>query len=196
MSDYQSGPFVSQDELDRLGHPLPEGMNVPSVETPEYVVDDNDSQSCYGISQHDLAPMYIDNPTAASPVQPDVWTLETDNEWVTLTYQSGAQYAVRLGDIDLSGGSDPDTLVKHNGLVYPMSGGQVQLNPHTTPRLSHMRAWILEQTAQRAEERLKMAELVAIFAQQVANLGSAADTVGNIQKGLPFNGNDIVRHRQ
>ena len=196
MSNFEArGPFIDQRELDELGYPVPEGMELPSVQGAEYVIDDDDAQQCYGISESDLAPMYIDNPVEATPVQPDVWTLETDNEEVTFTYQNGVQYTVRLGNIELNGGGDPERLLKYNGLVYPMTGNQVMLNPHTTPRLAHMRAWILEQTAQRAEERLKMAELVATFAQQIANLGSAADAVGNISKGLPFDGNRIGKYQ-
>lgn len=194
MSNFETrGPFISQDELDRLGHPVPEGMELPTVEAHDYVIDDEDSQSCYRISEHDLAPMFIDNPVEATPVQPDVWTLETDNEYVTFTYDNGAQYQVRLGDIDLAGGSDPERLVKYNGLVYPMSGNQVLLDPHNTPRLAHMREWILEQTRERAAERLKMAELVSVFAQQIGRLGSTAGRVGRIQKGLPFDKYKYVR---
>ena len=103
---------------------------------------------------------------------------------------------MRIGDIELGGGGEPDRLVKWQGLVYPMIGQQVALNPHTTPRLVHMRKWLLDQTLQISTERLTMAHLVATFAEQIGHLGSAMDAVGNISKGLPFDNYQFVQHRQ
>jgi len=175
---------ISQDELDRAGIHTPSGVDLPTVDhSRDFTIDDNDTQQCYFISREDLAPIYIDNPVSVTPIQPDVWTLETDNEHVTFTYQNGAQYTVRLGDIELSGGGDPERLVKQGGIVYPMSGGTVLLNPHTTPRLVHLRTWVLEQTLRISDERLKMAELVNEFAHNSAHLGHAGHDVGHITGG-------------
>jgi hypothetical protein len=199
MSEYQNqGPLVSNEDLTRMGvQPLPDhpGVNLPSVEQHEYTVDDSDTQQCYFMSQHELAPLYIDNPVGATPVQPDA-ALEVDNEYVTLTYRGGGEDQVRIGDIELGGGGEPDRLVKWNGLVYPMVGDQVALNAHTTPRLAHMRSWLLDQVANESGERLTMAHLVATFATQIGRLGTAMDAVGGVSKGLPFDGYQFVQHRQ
>ena len=191
MSDFQSpgsprGPFVNQEDLDDAGHPLPEGMELPTVQEHEYTVDDEDSQQCYFIGERELAPIYVDNAVEVSPVQPDVWTLDTDNEYVTFTYNDGSTAVMRLGDIQLSGGDNPDRLVKYNGVVYPMEGSNAAYNPHTTPRLAELREWVLDQTRQASDVRVEMAELANAFAQQIKRLSSGANAVGRIQKGLPF----------
>jgi hypothetical protein len=59
-----------------------------------------------------------------------------------------------------------------------------------------MRSWILEQTLKISEDRLTMAHLVATFAEQIGRLGTAADTVGSISKGLPFDHYEFIQHRQ
>ena len=91
MSNFENhGKVVTDEDLIGMGiQPPPDVPNLTpaTVEQHEYTVDDNDTQQCYFITQSQLAPMYIDNPIGASAVQPDVWTLETDNEYVTLTYR-------------------------------------------------------------------------------------------------------------
>jgi hypothetical protein len=178
---------MTREEMERAGIRFPDDnpeVDLPTVDhSHDFTLDDYDTQQCYYISREQMAPMYIDNPLTVTPVQPDVWTLETDNEHVTFTYEGGAQYSVRLGDIEMSGGSAPDRFVKTGGLVYPMSGESVLLNPHTTPRLAHMREWVLEQTLRISEERLQMAELVNEFAHNIAHLGHAGHDIGHVTGG-------------
>jgi hypothetical protein len=198
MSDDKAHPrLVTGEDLERMGiAPLPDSVTVPTVQPHEYPLDDNDAQQCYPISERDLAPMYIDNPIEATP-EPfdDVWELKAGNAVFVLTYQWGGQYRLRLGDIALHGGIDPDELVKYGGIVYPMSGGQLALNPHTTPHLAALRDAVQDLATKASEERLEMAHLVSAFMDPLRRLTGAARTVGNISRGLPFDGNQIVKYR-
>ncbi len=176
--------LVTAEELERMGYrmpPPPEGLELPTVDR-SVAVDDEDAQQCRIMNEDEIYPMHINNPVSATPVQPDVWTLETDNEYVTLTYENGVQYTVRLGDIDMTSGPEPTRYLKTGGLVYPMDGDTLLLNGDATPRLAQMRAWVLEQTLRISEDRLKMAELVNEFATQIGRLGSARDSSWQITK--------------
>ena len=161
-------------------------MELPTVQEHEYTVDDEDSQQCYFIGERELAPIYVDNAVEVSPVQPDVWTLDTDNEYVTFTYNDGSTGGHAARRHQLSGGSNPDRLVKYNGVVYPMEGSNAAYNPHTTPRLAELREWVLDQTCEASEVRVEIAELVNAFAQQISDSAAAQTRSARSSKGLPF----------
>jgi hypothetical protein len=159
-----NGPLVDVDDLRDAGVQLSDDVNVPVIVT-DYVLDDNDTQQCRYATADEVRSMYIDNMMTVSAVQPDVWTLEIDQEDVTFTYHNGQTYTVRIGNIDMDSGPAASRYYKSNDLVYPTDDGQnVLLNATTTPRIAGLRAWMHAEMLQRSEERLKMAELVNAFA--------------------------------
>src|SRR6266545_6634272 len=81
-----------QQELERRGLSDPNEL---------MTVDDDDEQVCRLVPRSEIRPMYVDNATTASPVQPDWLTLEFLNEPVTLGYSTGAQVTIKVGDISL-----------------------------------------------------------------------------------------------
>lgn len=106
---------------------------------------------------------HVDDPAHVVAHDPHVATAWTDDQVLTLGYRNGATWSVRLGDIGLDFGPAAEWYHEADGLAFPMSGGAVLLNATTVPRLAGMRAWIVEQTADR-DDPPTMADLVGTFA--------------------------------
>lgn len=175
-SDYPgaNGPLVDIDDLRAAGVQLSDDVNVPVVDATDYVLDDDDTQQCRYATEDEVRSMYIDNMVAVSAVQPDVWTLEIDQEHVTFTYDNGQTYTVRIGDIDMNRGPAATRYYKSHDLVYPTDDGQnVLLNATTTPRIAGLREWMHAELLRRSEERLEMAELVNAFATIMSQYSGA-----------------------
>lgn len=171
MSDPQAnqGSFkvgagrISSEELENAG-----------VVPTDYQVtlDDDDASVCRWATKDEIRPMYVDNPTTASALQPDVWTLSIehiDGESITFGYANGASLTTTLGAIDMNFGASATRYRKRGGIVYPADdGGNVIMNAETAPRLVALRKWVHEELRQRAEQRMQMAELVNKFAGIIA----------------------------
>jgi hypothetical protein len=166
-------------DIQDLGIPPAPGVNLPTV---TYILDDDDAGECRYTSKDEIRPFYVDDPIHVTPVQPDVWTLDIDNQEVTFTYSTGAQYTVLLGSIDMNPGPGASRFRKSGNIVFPTDeGGQILLNATTTPRLAGLRIYLHEQTLRISEERLKMAEIVYAFTQIMHLYGSYFDAAGSLQ---------------
>ena len=167
MSDQGSfhvhGGRISSEELEDAGV-VPTNYQV--------TLDDDDAGECRWATKDEIRSMYVDNPTTASALQPDVWTLsieQIDTESITFGYANGAPLTTTLGAIDMNFGGEATRYRKSGGIAYPADdGGNVIINASTAPRLVHLRQWVHEELRQRAEQRLQMAELVNAFASIMA----------------------------
>ena len=135
-------------------------------------LDDDDASECRWTTKDEIRPIYVDNPTTASALQPDVWTLSTDEidrESITFGYSNGASLTTTLASIDMNSGPEASRYRKSGGIVYPAdAGGNVIINGSTTPRLAHLRGWVHDQLRERSEQRVQMAEIVNAFASIMA----------------------------
>lgn len=168
-----NGPLVDVDDLRDAGVQLSDDVNEPVVVT-DYVLDDNDSQQCRYATFDEVRSLYVDNMVEVSAVQPDVWTLDIDQQQVTFTYRNGHKYTVTIGDIDMYAGAAATRYYKSDDLVYPTDDAQnVLLNATATPRIAGLREWMHAEILRRSEERLEMAELVNAFATIMGNYSNA-----------------------
>jgi hypothetical protein len=165
-----AGRISSEDlerELERRGIVDPSEM---------IAINDDDEGVCRLVTREEARAMYIDDPTTASAVQPDVWTLELDDSDVTLGYSTGAQVTIKVGWINTEMGPGATDYTKTGGVLYPTDGGgNVLWNAETMPRLGRMKEYLLGETLKISEERLKMAELVYRFTEIMGQYGSALD---------------------
>ncbi len=165
-----AGRISSEDlerELERRGISDPSDM---------VAINDDDEGVCRLVTKAELRPMYVDNPTTASAVQPDVWTLELDNSDVTLGYSTGVQLTIKIGWIDTNFGAAATDYTKRGGIVYPTdASGTVLWNAETTPRLARMKGYLQEETLKISEDRVRIAELVNTFAGIMSQYGGALD---------------------
>jgi len=138
----------------------------------QVTLDDDDAGVCRWATKDEIRSMYVDNPVTASALQPDVWTLSTDQidgESITFGYSNGASLTTTLGAIDMNYGALATRYRKSGGIAYPADdGGNVIINASTAPRLVHLRSWVHDQLRERSEQRLQMAELVNAFASIMA----------------------------
>jgi hypothetical protein len=162
------GGLIDEDELERAGVPAPAGVDLPTVDG-QITLDDDDAGECRYATKPEIRDIYLDNPVTATPIQPDVWTLEIDNQSVTFTYSNGAQYTIQLGQINWDPGPAASRYRKTGGIVYPTDeGGNVLVNATTTPRLANVRMNLHDQVREISEQRLEMAQLVNSFASILA----------------------------
>jgi hypothetical protein len=161
--------IVDEKELEGQGvPPPPAGVELPSVDG-QITLDDDDAGVCRFATKDEIRDLYVDNPVTASPVQPDVWTLDVDNQSVTFTYANGTEYTVQVGQINWDPGPGASRYRKYGNIVYPTDeGGNVLSNSVTMPRLAHVRVWLHDQVREIAAERLEMAELVHAFTEIIA----------------------------
>jgi hypothetical protein len=166
------GPFISEDELREAGVPIDPNVNLPTVDN--VTLDDDDAQVCRWATKDEIRHLYVDNAVTATPIQPDVWTLEIDNESITFGYSSGASWTTTLAAIDWNSGPAAARYRKSGGIVYPADdGGNVIINASTAPRLANLKIWAHEEIRKRAGERLQMAELVNAFATIIGQYSGA-----------------------
>ena len=164
--------IISEEELRDAGVPIDPNVNLPTQN--DVTLDDDDAQVCRWATKDEIRQLYVDNAVTASPIQPDVWTLEIDNESLTLGYANGASWTTTLGAIDWNSGPAATRYKKTGGIVFPADdGGNVIINATTAPRLAHLRIWAHDQIRQRAGERLQMAELVNAFATIIGQYSGA-----------------------
>jgi hypothetical protein len=161
--------LIDERELERQGvPPPPAGVELPYVDN-QITLDDDDASVCRFATKDEIRDLYVDNPVTASPVQPDVWTLDVDNQSITFTYANGAQYTVQVGQINWDSGPEASRYRKYGNIVYPTDdGGNVLSNSVVMPRLAHVRVWLHDQIREVSAERLKMAELVYAFTSIMA----------------------------
>jgi hypothetical protein len=165
---HMGGGLVDQSDLDGAGHPLPDGVTLTTV-TDQITLDDDDAGECRFATKAEIRDIYLDNPVTATPVQPDVWTLEIDDQSITFTYSNGAQYTIQVGQINWDSGPYATRYRKTGGLVYPTDdSGNLQFNSTTMPRLVNVRTYLHDQVREVSEQRLEMAELVNSFAKILA----------------------------
>jgi len=85
--------LIDEKELEGQGvPPPPAGVELPPVDG-QITLDDDDAGVCRFATKDEIRDLYVDNPVTASPVQPDVWTLDVDNQsvtWVIEAYRSQA----------------------------------------------------------------------------------------------------------
>ncbi len=166
-----SGGRISSEELEAAG-----------VAPTDYQValDDDDASECRSVTKDEIRQIYVDNPTTASALQPDVWTLSTDEidkESITFGYANGASLTTTLAWIDMNFGAEAERYRKSGGIVYPAdAGGNVIMNASTAPRLAHLRSWVHDQLRERSDQRLQMAELVYAFAS-IMSMNSGLDGI-------------------
>jgi hypothetical protein len=159
------------------GSPLiGEGVKLPVLEPHTYALLDDDAQQCRVISEDELEASYVDNNIGTYQLQDVSWlTLDVDNQYVTITYSSGAQTSLLLGSIDLGRGPSADQYVKRNGIIYSIDGsGSVLLDADNTPNLVAIRNWYLAEAKRVNDERLQIAEIVHAFTEDIAGLGHAS----------------------
>ena len=169
MTDKIYGNLVLLDP----GSPLiAQGVNLPVVEHT-YVLLDDDAQECRAISEVEFGASYVDDNIETYQVQEVNWlTLDVDNQYVTITYSSGAQTSLLLGSIDLGAGKSAEQYLKRNGIIYPLdASGGVQLDANNTPNLVAVRNWYLAEAKRLNDERLELAEIVHGFAENIGGLG-------------------------
>jgi hypothetical protein len=169
MTDFPRGPLVDESELERRGvAPPPPGVELPSVDG-QLTLDDDDAGNCRFATKDEIRDIYLDNPVTATAVQPDVWTLEIDDQSITFTYSNGAQYTIQVGQINWDSGPAATRYRKTGGLVYPTDdSGNLLFNSTTMPRLANVRMDLHNQVREVSEQRLEMAELVNSFAKILA----------------------------
>jgi hypothetical protein len=128
--------------------------------------------------------IYVDNNIAGLSIQPDVWTLEIDNEPLNLWYAGGYEYRLLLGSI-LDTYDGPSRLLQlGNGLVVATDHSlQPMFNAFSTPRLAWIRHDLHRRIQEIAAERLELALLVNQFASIIANYGSLDRTATTALKG-------------
>jgi hypothetical protein len=161
--------LVNESDLERMGvPPPPAGVELTPVDG-QITLDDDDAGVCRFATKDEIRDIYVDNPVTASPVQPDVWTLDVDNQSITFGYANGTQYTVQVGQINWDSGPGASRYRKYGNIVYPTDdGGNVLNNAVTMPRLANVRIWLHDQVREIAAERLQMAELVNDFAKIMA----------------------------
>jgi hypothetical protein len=166
------GPFIDVDLL-----PSVAGLEVPSVGPREYVLVDDDERVCRVISEKELDASYVDHHIDTFKLDQVDWlTLNVDQEMVKIKYTTGAKTELLLGAISLGPGKVPEEYYKTKGVIYPLDPGRpgdLLLNASTTPALVAMRTWYLNEARRAIEERIKIAEVVHIFAGTVGALGNA-----------------------
>jgi hypothetical protein len=165
---HMRGGLVDQSDLDAAGHPAPAGVQVPTV-IDQITLDDDDAGDCRFATKAEIKDIYLDNPVTATPVQPDVWTLEIDDQSVTFTYSNGVQYTLQVGQLNWGSGPYATRYRKTGGLVYPTDdSGNLMFNSTTMPRLLNVYTDLHNQALEVSEQRLEMAELVNSFAKILA----------------------------
>ncbi|MGB8645247.1 MAG: hypothetical protein WCF84_08410 [Anaerolineae bacterium] len=160
------------------------GLKLPTVEAHTYILVDDDAKECRVISEDELEASYVDNNIHTFQLQEvNLLTLDVDNQYVTITYSSGAQTSLLLGSIDLGGGGLVEQYAKRNGVIYAIDdAGHVQLDATNTPNLVYVRKWYLGEAKRVNDERIEIAELVHDFAEAIGELGHAGH-LGQEMKG-------------
>jgi hypothetical protein len=164
------GPFIDVDLL-----PAVSGLEAPTVGPHEYVLIDDDRKRCQVVSEGDLEASYVDNNIHTFKLDGVDWlTLAVDDESVNIVYTTGARTSFLLGSISLDWGKKATQYYKVNGVSYPIDDhGALLFNNTNTPRLVAMRTWYLAEAKRVNDERIKIAEVVHIFAGTIGALGTA-----------------------
>lgn len=128
--------------------------------------------------------IYVDNNIVSLSLQPDVWTLEIDNQPLNLWYADGHEFQILLGSI-LDSYDGPARLVQmSNGLVAGADHSmQPMFNAFTTPRLTWIRHELHRRVQELAAERLELAQIVHAFTEIISAYGSLEPTATRAFKG-------------
>ena len=158
-----NGPLIDVDALRDAGVPVSDEIDYPTV-GGGLVLDDDDAQVCRYATAGELEPMYIDNAVNVSDVQPDVLTLEVDESDITFTMPNGRTWTTTVGQLRGDRSGTAERYRKTGDVVFPTDGsGYMLLNETTTPRLCGLYQWLHEQTRERSQVRLEIAEIVYAF---------------------------------
>jgi hypothetical protein len=157
-------------------------LELPTVDERTYVLVDDDAKECRVIAEDEFNASYVDNNIQTFQLQDLNWlTLDVDNQYVTITYSSGAQTAVLLGSIDYNAGRSAEQYGKTNGVIYPIDeAGTFLFNNSNTPNLVAIRTWYYNEAKRVNDERLEIAEVVHAFADAISELGHAGETVDDM----------------
>jgi len=163
-----------------------ERIQTLSKEDPsQYVILDNDEQSCRVIEQAELFGSYVDGNIATYKLDDiEVWPAvpNPDLHNVILSYKNGNQATISVGSISLDPGPGPDHYLKSGGVIYPIDdSGAALLDATNTPNLSYIRSHYWDMARKQVETNLFMAEVVATFASDISGLahaGEASNFVG------------------
>jgi hypothetical protein len=180
MGGHVHGGFIDNDSVPH--HPGDPHVDVPTVSQHQLTMLDDDGGTCHPVNAWGYAPWYlpyaadyVDNIASFSFRPSDPFGFSgIENDPIEITLVSGASVSIPRSSIAAAPGGAATALRRSGGVVYPADDGyNMQLNDTNTPNLVGLDNYILYLTQAAAAERLKMAEIVAAFAENIAQLGHA-----------------------
>jgi hypothetical protein len=167
---------------------LIERLQTLSKEDPsQYVILDNDDNTCRVIEQAELFGSYVDGNIATYQLDgietwPQVPNPDLHN--VILDYQNGNKVTISVGSISLDPGPGPAHYLKSGGVIYPIDdSGAALLDATNTPNLSFIRNQYWDMARKQVETNLFYAEIVANFANDVSGLAHAGEAANFVTSG-------------
>ena len=153
---------------------VPEG-DVPSVDDHSddevQVWFNNQDSIVYTKSYVDQ--VYVDNNIVNFSIQPDVGTLDVDNQMLTLSYESGEEYQLILGSIQETGPSASKFYQVLSQLIVSADADLVPLfNYQTTPNLLRLRQGLNQLMGESLKQRIEIGYIVYDFAKMLKGLES------------------------
>jgi hypothetical protein len=128
--------------------------------------------------------IYVDNNITNFAIQPDVTTLNVDDQTVTLYYENGEQYELVLGSILETG---PSATKYYQVLSQLIVAADADLNPlfnyQTTPKLLRFRQSLNRLMDQYRQQRVQIASITYSFAKMIKGLesGDMSDVLEEIK---------------
>jgi hypothetical protein len=131
-------------------------------------------------SQDDFNSMYVDDNIVNFSIQPDWALVNIDDQTLTLTYQSGVEYSLKLGSIATVGTSAEKWFQPQSQLVIPADASLAPMfSVRTTPNLWNLRLGLNNLVQQLNDQRIQIASIVYSFAK-IIDAGANNDMSGII----------------
>ena len=153
-------------------------LEMPTLAPLEFSLIDHDNQECRIVSKEEIRPLHVDNEIDfIDQLHPSPWTLsivDIDQQMLHITYNDGRTLGITLGHVGKQRKDfNPTRFYRQiEGIVFPIDeNGNLLMDMTNAPLLSALRSDIHLQLRNMMKTRLEIAEITAIFAGAISNLG-------------------------
>jgi hypothetical protein len=124
-------------------------------------------------SQDDFNSMYVDDNIVNFAIQPDWSLVNIDDQMLTLYYQNGEEYSLKLGSIADVGTSAEKWFLVLSQLIIPADASlSPMFSVRTTPNLWNLRHGLNILVQQLNDQRIEIASIVYSFAKMMQASGN------------------------
>lgn len=166
-------------DASQLPHPVPEGVDLPTIQDPQVSIVDNDARECRQASRSDVvgSSFFADNGLVFVDPRGDPWTLSVED--LVFTHSSGGTIEIPWSDIQLAAEPRATSFEQTEGILYPLKDDLLTraFDAENTPNIVQAARLVSEVIAELKAQRVQYAELTTVFAGAIAGLGGASQLV-------------------